>query len=219
MSRRPQQSPARSTYELIQAHSDQFGVRMMCRILGVFPSGYYKWLLHPLSNRAQEDARLLRLIRASFTASHGNLRRPSRISRLARGGRDLQQAPCRAAHARERPPRATWLSEPAIARREAGRADSEHPAATVHSRAAQQGVGDGHHLYPDVAGWLYLAIVMDLFSRKVVGWATASTIRRELVLDAVLMAVRRRRPRGTVIHSDQGTQFGSDAWPNPSLAA
>jgi len=68
-------------------------------------------------------------------------------------------------------------------------------------------------------GWLYLAIVMDLFSRKVVGWATASTIRRELVLDAVLMAVRRQRPRGTVIHSDQGTQFGSDAWPNPSLAA
>ena len=80
-------------------------------------------------------------------------------------------------------------------------------------------MGDGHHLYPDVAGWLYLAIVMDLFSRKVVGWATASTIRRELVLDAVLMAVRRQRPRGTVIHSDQGTQFGSDAWPNPSLAA
>jgi len=68
-------------------------------------------------------------------------------------------------------------------------------------------------------GWLYLAIVMDLFSRKVVGWATASTIRRELVLDAVLMAVRRQRARGTVIHSDQGTQFGSDAWPNPSLAA
>jgi putative transposase len=71
MSRRPQRSPARSTYEFIQAHSDQFGVRMMCRILGVAPSGYYKWLLHPVSNRAQEDVRLLRLIRASFTASHG----------------------------------------------------------------------------------------------------------------------------------------------------
>lgn len=61
-------------------------------------------------------------------------------------------------------------------------------------------------------GWLYLAVVMDLFSRKIVGWSTKSTIHRELVLDAVLKAVRRRRPRGTVIHSDQGTQFGSDAW-------
>jgi putative transposase len=61
-------------------------------------------------------------------------------------------------------------------------------------------------------GWLYLAVVIDLFSRKIVGWSAGSTIRRELVLGAVLMAVRRRRPRGTLIHSDQGTQYGSDAW-------
>jgi putative transposase len=54
---------------------------------------------------------------------------------------------------------------------------------------------------------------MDLFSRKIVGWSAGPSIRRELVLDAVLMAVRqRRRPRGTVIHSDQGTQYGCDAW-------
>ena len=61
-------------------------------------------------------------------------------------------------------------------------------------------------------GWLYLAVVLDLFSRKVVGWATAPTMHRELVLNAVLIAIRRRRPRRTLIHSDQGTQFGSDAW-------
>ena len=61
-------------------------------------------------------------------------------------------------------------------------------------------------------GWLYLAVVMDLFSRLIVGWAAQPTIHRELVLNAVLMAVRRRRPRGTLIHSDQVTQFGSDAW-------
>ena len=61
-------------------------------------------------------------------------------------------------------------------------------------------------------GWLYLAVVMDLFSRKIVGWSAGPTIHRELVLDAVLMAVRCRRPRSTVIHSDQGTQYGSDAW-------
>jgi putative transposase len=61
-------------------------------------------------------------------------------------------------------------------------------------------------------GWLYLAVVMDLFSRKIVGWSAGSTIHRELALNAVLMAVRCRRPRGTLIHSDQGTQYGSDAW-------
>ena len=53
---------------------------------------------------------------------------------------------------------------------------------------------------------------MDLFSRKIIRWSTGPTIHRELVLDAVLMAVRRRRPRGTLMHSDQRTQFGSDAW-------
>jgi transposase InsO family protein len=60
--------------------------------------------------------------------------------------------------------------------------------------------------------WLYLAVVLDLFSHKIVGWSACPTIHRELVLNAVLMAVRRRQPRGTVIHSDQGSQYGSDAW-------
>ena len=61
-------------------------------------------------------------------------------------------------------------------------------------------------------GWLYLAVVMDLFSRKIIGWSTKPTMTRELALDAVLMAVRRRRPRRTLIHSDQGSQYGSDDW-------
>jgi putative transposase len=62
-------------------------------------------------------------------------------------------------------------------------------------------------------GWLYLAVVMDLFSRMIVGWSAGPSLRSKLVLDAVMMAVRRRRrARGTVIHSDQGCQYGSDDW-------
>lgn len=61
-------------------------------------------------------------------------------------------------------------------------------------------------------GWLYLAVVLDLFSRRVVGWAVRPTIHRELVLEAVMKAVRSRRPRQALIHSDQGSQYGSDAW-------
>ena len=61
-------------------------------------------------------------------------------------------------------------------------------------------------------GWLYLAIVMDLFSRRIVGWATRPTIHRDLALDAVMMAVIERGPKGTIIHSDQGSQYGSDDW-------
>ncbi len=61
-------------------------------------------------------------------------------------------------------------------------------------------------------GWLYLTIVLDLIWRRVVGWAVRPTIHRELVLDAVMKAVRSRRPRKPLIHSHQGSQYGSDAW-------
>ena len=61
----------RPTYAFIRAHRDEYSVQTMCRVLGVAPSGYYEWIKRPISNRAREDARLLRLIRASFTASQG----------------------------------------------------------------------------------------------------------------------------------------------------
>ena len=61
-------------------------------------------------------------------------------------------------------------------------------------------------------GWLYLAIVMDLFSRKIIGWATRQTMHRDLALDAILMAVRQHNALETIIHSDQGSQYGSDDW-------
>src|SRR5215471_2067461 len=61
----------RATYAFIKAHRDQFSIQEMCRVLEVAASGYYEWLKQPISNRAQEDARLLRLIRASFVAGHG----------------------------------------------------------------------------------------------------------------------------------------------------
>ena len=62
-------------------------------------------------------------------------------------------------------------------------------------------------------GWLYLAVVLDLYSRRVVGWSMKATMARDLVLDALLMAVWRRKPRSSVVvHSDQGSQYGSDDW-------
>ena len=181
-------------------------------MLSVAPSGYYDWLKQPLSNRAQEDARLLTLIRASFVASHG-IYRPPRVFR------DLREA-------------GETCSKHRVAR-----LMREHQLRALHGyRTRRMAVGKTSVLIPNLLkreftvtrrnkawvtdityirtwqGCLYLAVVMDLFSRKIVGWATAPTIHREVVLNAVLMAVRARRPRGTVIHSDQGTQFGSDAW-------
>ncbi len=71
MSTKPTAGRVRKTYEFIKAHRGDHGVQMMCRLLGVAPSGYYEWLKKPMSDRAQENARLLRLIRASFEASQG----------------------------------------------------------------------------------------------------------------------------------------------------
>ena len=68
MSTKPSTGRVRSAYEFIKAHRDQYSVQMMCRVLEVAQSGYYDWLKQPVSNHAQQDARLLRLIRASFTA-------------------------------------------------------------------------------------------------------------------------------------------------------
>ena len=95
------------------------------------------------------------------------------------------------------------------------------PAKAVPNRLKQQFVTE----QPDEAwvtdityirtfqGWLYLAVVLDLFSRKVIGWSMKSTLAKEIVLDAVLMAVWRRQPTQLVmIHSDQGSQYSSDEW-------
>src|SRR5687767_15958862 len=97
----------RSTYEFIKANRDTFSVQAMCRVLGVASSGYYEWFTHPVSNRVQEDARLLRLIRASFTASQGiygaprvflDLREAGETCSKHRVARLMRQAKLRALH-------------------------------------------------------------------------------------------------------------------------
>jgi len=202
----------RPAYVFIKTHRGQYSVDAMCRILEVAPSGYYEWLKQPLSNRAQEDARLLGMIRASFTASQGVYGAP-------RVFLDLREA-----------------GETCSKHRVARLMRENHLRALHGYRTRRWSVGKPAVLIPNILqrqftvtrpnkvwvtdityirtwqGWLYLAAVMDLFSRKIVGWAAGPSIDRELVLDAVLLAVRRRRPRGTLIHSDQGTQYGSDAW-------
>ena len=90
MSKYPSARRVRSTYTFIQSQHDQFPVQLMCRVLGVAPSGYYAWLQQPLSNRAQEDARLLRLIRGLVHGESRYLRRAAGLSRPARSGGDVQ---------------------------------------------------------------------------------------------------------------------------------
>ena len=212
MSTRPSVDQVRTRYAFIKAHRKRYSVQSMCRELGVAQSGYYAWLKQPISNHDQEDARLLPLIRASFVASHGiygsqrvflDLREAGEACSKHRVARLMRENNLRA------------LPGFRIRRWSAGKPSLLIPNLLQRqfsvSRPNKVWVTDLTYVRT-WQGWLYLAVVMDLFSRKIVGWSAGPTMQRERVLDAVLQAVRRRRARGTMIHSDQGTQFGSDAW-------
>ncbi len=202
----------RATYEFIKSQRATYSVQALCRVLNVAPSGYYEWLKQPLSNRAQEDARLLRLIRASYTASQGiygaprvflDLREAGETFSKHRVARLMREQKLRALHGYRT--RRWSVGKPAVL------IPNLLQRQFTVSTPNKAWVTDITYIRT-WQGWLYLAVVMDLFSRKIIGWSTGPTIHREIVLDAVLMAVRRRRPRGTLIHSDQGSQYGSDAW-------
>jgi putative transposase len=202
----------RRIYQFIESHRKQFSIEAMCKVLEVAPSGYYDWLKQPLSKRAQEDVRLLRLIRASFVASHGIYGAPRVFLDLREAGetcskhrvmRLMRQNGLRALHGYRS--RRVSVGRPSVL------IPNVLQRQFTVSKPNKAWVTDITYIRT-WQGWLYLAVVMDLFSRKIVGWSTSATIHREVVLDAVLMAVRCRRPRGTLIHSDQGTQYGCDAW-------
>lgn len=196
----------RVKYEFIKAHRNQFSTEVMCRELGVAPSGYYQWLKCPQSKRAVEDARLLRLIRASFTASQDiygaprvflDLREAGETCSRHRVARLMREHGLRALHGYRT--RRWEVGKPAVLtpnllKRQFSPTQPDAAWATdiTYIRAWK--------------GWLYLAVVIDLFSRKVVGWSAGQTSNRRLVLNALAAAVKQRRPRGTIIHSDQGTQ-------------
>ena len=202
----------RRVYEFIKENRNQYDVKMMCRLLEVTRSGYYAWLREPISHRAQEDVRLLRLIRASFVASHGVYGAPRVFLDLREAGETCSK------HRVARLMRVNKI-------RAVGGYRMRHRSASKPSELVPNVLlrnfdvtSPNKAWVTDITyirtwqGWLYLAVVMDLFSRMIIGWATRPTIGRELVLDAILKAVRRRRPNRTIIHSDQGSQYGSDDW-------
>lgn len=192
-------------------HRAQFRLRSMCRVLKVQRSGYYAWKARPRSERALADEVLMAQIKQCFADSHGIYGGP-------RIHRDLREAGVRCGHKRvARLMRQAQLRSVRGYKRLRYRAGK--PATATPNRLDQQftfaardqaWVTDITYLRT-YEGWLYLAVVVDLYSRAVVGWAMQPTMVTELALDALTMAVWRRRPKQPVIiHSDQGSQFGSD---------
>ena len=202
----------RRVYEFIKTHRHQYDVRLLCRVLDVTHSGYYAWLKKPRSQREIENARLLKLIRASFHASNVIYGSPRVFLDLREAGETCSKhRVARLMRVNKIRPVRGYSRKPKFGAKPSELAPNVLQRQFDVSRAKKAWVTDITYIRT-WEGWLYLAVVMELFSRRIVGWAVGPDIRKELVLDAVLMAVRRRRPKKTIIHSDQGSQYGSDDW-------
>ena len=204
----------RLKYAFIAKHQSIYSVTRMCRVLRLHPSGYYAWKAQPQSQRAIDDQRLLGLLKQAWLESGGVYG----YRKLTLDMRDMGEQCSR--HRVARLLRCAGIK----AQRGYGKrpcAKGGVPAAVAPNLLSQQFTVNAPNKVwvTDITyistheGWLYLATVIDLFSRQVIGWATGSRIDTQLPLDALHMAIWRRRPRETVIvHSDQGCQFTSHEW-------
>lgn len=182
-------------YRFINDHRDQYRVMTMCRVLGASRSGFYEWLHNPKSRRVIENERLLGLIRDSYAASSGVYGSPRVFGDLREAGETCGK------HRVARIMRANKIK--AIRGYKAPRHIAGRPSIITPNHLNRAFTVDTPDRFwvTDITyirtwqGWLYLAVVVDLYSRKVVGWSMKPTLARELVLDALMMALwRRLRP-------------------------
>jgi putative transposase len=209
-------------FRLIHAEKANHHVRTLCRVLGVSVSGYYAWCSRPPSARALRDLDLTRAIRRIHEASRGTYGRPRVHAELRYEG--MRCSGKRVARLMREAgicgiPTRRWRR--GLTRRRAGVAP--HPDLVQRRFTApapdRLWVADVSYL-PTAEGWLYLATILDCFSRSIVGWSMASHLRTELVVDALDMATSRRRPApGLIHHSDQGSQYVALAFTRRMRAA
>jgi putative transposase len=198
-------------YRFISAHRETFKVGRMCKLLNVSRSGYYAWRKRPESRRSRENRALEDKIRVLHKASHGIYGSP-------RVHRDLVDAGVRCSKHRV----ARIMRNAGIRSRTKKKfkatTNSKHNLPVAPNLLEQNftveapdrtWVGDITYI-PTDEGWLYLAILLDLYNREVVGWAASPRMTRQLVIEALQMALGRRDPgHGLVHHTDRGSQYAS----------
>lgn len=200
-------------YPFIARHRAVWSVSELCQVLGVSRSGFYEWHGRSPSARERANERLTGRIRESFEASDRTYGSPRvwrdlrawgercgrhRVARLMRGAHLVARAK-RRRHPSDAGPRPTH----AIA---ANLLDRDFTANAPNQKWA----ADFTYVWT-AEGWLYVAAVMDLYSRRIVGWSMQASMTSQLVIDALMMALHRRgRPREVLHHSDQGSQYTSE---------
>ena len=198
-------------YRAIQEHDRRYPIRLMCRALAVSPAGYYAWRDRPESRRAMQNRTLLSIIRVLHRESRETYGSPSIWSALSKQGhvvgkqrvaRLMRQAGLRAKTVRKW--RATTQSQHRFPVAE-NTLDRQFTVASPNRVWA----GDITYVWT-TEGWLYLAVILDLYSRAVIGWAMGQRLTGELAEDALRMALTTRQPQaGLLHHSDRGSQYAA----------
>jgi len=199
----------------VRVHQACYRVAMMCRVLDVSRSGYYAWLKRAPSARAQANAELLETIREIHAESDGTYGAPRVHAELVERPQGPNASLNRVARVM------SWAGLQGVSPRKWARTtvrdEAARPAPDLVNRdftatgPDQLWVADITYV-PTWAGFLYLAVALDVWSRRIVGWAMATHLRTELVLEALDMALVQRRPKDVIHHSDQGSQYTSLAF-------
>ncbi|WP_153016989.1 IS3-like element ISPsy29 family transposase, partial [Pseudomonas amygdali] len=204
----------RLKYAFIKQRAGDYSIRRLCLTLKVHPSGYYAWLSEPQSARAKDDQRLLGLIKHSWLESGAVYGYRKIHDDLREVGEDCGR------HRVARLMRLEGLRSQTGYRRRPGKYGGKPAVASPNLLKREFDVVEPNKVWvTDITyirtyeGWLYLAVVLDLFSRQVVDWSMKSQMTSDLAIDALLMAVWRRKPKQEVmVHSDQGSQYSSSDW-------
>ncbi len=203
-------------FSFIEEQKAVFSINLMCKVLCVTRSGFYAWRGREESEHSRRDRQLTVKVRAFHEASRGTYGSPRIHKDLEEDGEAVGRK--RVARIMEQEG-LTGLRPRAFRRT----TDSKHNLPVAEnivdrnfSPEAQNQVWAGDITYVRTwQGWLYVAVVLDLFSRRVIGWAIADHMRTELALDALMMAVDQRHPpHGVIFHSDRGSQYASHAYQN-----
>lgn len=201
-------------FQFIEDHRAEFPVRRMCEVLDVSPSGYYAWRRRPPSAREMANQELMQKIEMVFEESGETYGSPRVHQALIRQG--VRCSKNRVA----RLMRLRGLKAKQTKRyRATTRRNRAHPVAPnrlqrdfVAHRPNEKWLADITYI-PTQEGWLYLAVILDLYSRRVVGWAMSERMTEGLTLNALRMALQQRRPGpGLIHHSDQGSQYTGHAY-------
>lgn len=198
----------------MRTHAPAFPVKAMCRVLGVARSGFYAWCSREPSTRHQQRAELDQRVAQAYNARKGRSGAPRLCHDLWEAGLRCNRKTVAASMQRQglRAKAAKKFKATTNSRHSLPVAENLLKQDFTASAPNQKWVGDITYLHTD-EGWLYLAVIIDLYSRMVVGWAMSERMTADLACDALHMALwRRKQPKGVIVHSDRGSQYCSTAY-------